>query len=288
MLKKAAVIGISGLALGVSPAAADSINDGATVALTMVGGGGLMSIGCMAVALLTEGDEGTEEGFGRRGFYLGMSASYARENFSDTAVTDLVYDQVLDNLRTLRGTPVKGDPTAIPPIPPGDPGIYTIALGELDDDAFGVMGRLGYRCHPRVSTEIQFEWLEDFKGGFYETDMPMNDTPRKFDLDLESLVFTVNAKGHLMTGRYQPFLLLGLGFMRMESKARDISGGLIPGYAAQESDREVEFALRYGGGLDVYLTEHWVATAEASYLMPTGKLDNMDYYQFALGIQYRF
>ena len=39
MLKKAAVIGFTSLTLGVSPAAADSLNDGSTVALTMVGGG---------------------------------------------------------------------------------------------------------------------------------------------------------------------------------------------------------------------------------------------------------
>ncbi len=287
MLKKAAVIGIAGLALGTPPAAADSIDDGAVAVLTMVGGGGLMSIGCMAVALLTEEDEGTQEGYGRRGFYAGLSASYARENFSNSKVDDLVYSELLDNLRTLRGTPLESDPPTDPPTII-DPGIYTIAFDDIEDDAFGFAGRVGYRCHPRVSGELQFEWLETFQGELVETGAPLNDAPRKFDLELESLVMTVNAKGFLLTGRYQPFALLGIGFMRMESKSRDVSGGTLAGFAAQQSDREVEFALRFGAGLDFYLTENWVTTAEGSYVMPTGKLDGLDYYQFALGIQYRF
>ena len=46
--------------------------------------------------------------------------------------------------------------------------------------------------------------------------------------------------------------------------------------------------MRLGGGLDFYLTENVVITAEGSYLMPTGKLDGLDYYSFGVGLQYRF
>ena len=93
------------------------------------------------------------------------------------------------------------------------------------------MGRGGYRCHPHVSAELQFEWLDKFEGGsIVETGMtpvsgdpPVEDTLRNFDLELETLVFTSNAKGYLLTGRYQPFVLAGVGFMRMESKSRDVT-----------------------------------------------------------------
>jgi opacity protein-like surface antigen len=74
----------------------------------------------------------------------------------------------------------------------------------------------------------------------------------------------------------------------MESKARDATGGTLEGVAPQASDRTVSVAMRFGGGLDFYITENIVATAEGSYLMPTGSLDNLDYYQFGLGLQYRF
>jgi opacity protein-like surface antigen len=291
MLKKAVVIGFTSLAFGVSPAAAGSIGNGSTVALTMIGGGGVMSLGCMAIALLTQDDEdeGEEERYDRRGFFLGLSGSYARQNFSDSTVLNLVDGELQDNLRVLRGTPELGDPDATPnPIPPGDPGVYTFSLDDVEDDVFGILGRGGYRCHPYISAELQFETLADFDGGIRENGTPSNDTARNFDLELETLVFTTNVKGHLLTGRYQPFVLLGVGFMRMESKAYDISGGTIEGRAPQVSERTVNVALRYGAGLDFYLTKNVVVSAEGSYLMPTGKLDGLDYYQFGVGLQYRF
>ena len=236
MLKNTAVVGLAGLVLGVSPAAADSIDNGATVALTMIGGGGAMSIGCMAIALLTQDYEDEQEGYDRRGFYFGLGPSYARENFSDSA-----------------------------------------SLDDIDEDAPGVTGRGGYRCHPYISAELQFEWLDDFD---FKGTISGVGTPQSFDGNLEPLVFTDNVKGHLLTGRYQPFVLLGVGFMRMEAKVRAAS------FRTRETT--VDVAMRFGGGLDFYITENIVATAEASYLMPTGELDDLDYYQFGVGLQYRF
>ena len=188
----------------------------------------------------------------------------------------------------------------MPPILAGDPGAYTFSFDDIDSDTFGVSGRGGYRCHPYVSAELQFERLSDFDGAISEnasgiTNQGIIDpadfaTARRFDLELESLVFTTNVKGHLLTGRYQPFVLLGVGFMRMESKARDDGtlGNPTLGLAPQASDRIVKVALRFGGGLDFYLTRNVVVSAEASYLMPTGKLDGLDYYSIGLGLQYRF
>ena len=297
MLKKTTVILLTGLALGVAPAAADSISNATMVALTMIGGGGLLSIGCMATALQTQYDEDDRENYDRPGFYVALSASYARENFSDSSVVGLVDGEIQESLQGFRGTPV-GDPDALPvPIPPGDPGLYTFSLDDIaDGDTFGVSGRGGYRCHPYVSTELQFESLGNFKAAIAENDNITNegidpadfDTPRKFDHRLESLVFTTNVKGYFLTGRYQPFVLVGVGFMRMESKVRDAVGGLKPGLAPHVSERIVDLAMRYGGGLDFYLTSNVVVSAEVSYLMPTGKLDNLDYYSIGLGLQYRF
>jgi opacity protein-like surface antigen len=297
MLKKAAVIAVTGLALAASPAAASSIGRATTVALTMVGGGGLMSIGCMAVALLTQDDE---EGYDRRGFYAALSPSYARENFSDSTIVNLIDGELQDKLRSVRGTPDLGDPDKNPPIPPGDPGFYSFGFSDIDSDVFGATGRGGYRCHPIVSAELQFERLSNFDGGITETTVNLwpsaaNDVPRNFDIELESLVLTTNVKGHLLTGRYQPFVLAGVGFMRMESKAKDITSGdalEVPDpdrkRAADASEIWVEVAMRFGGGLDFYLTENVVVSAEASYLMPTGKLDDLDYYSIGVGLQYRF
>ncbi len=270
-----------------------------------------MTLGCMAIALLTQDDEDAEEGYDRRGFYLALSASYARENFTDSSVHNLFDGEIVNNLRVLRGIPRESE---TPPFPATilDAGIYSTDFGDLDDhDAFGFTGRGGYRCHPRVSVELQADWFDDLGGGsivetgetpvIVTTSMgPLSDSLRNFKFDLESLVMTTNVKGHLMTGRYQPFVLAGLGFMRMESKARDVTPNADattevcqpaltdPCHAPQASDRRVEIAMRFGGGLDFYLTENVVFSAEGSYLMPTGKLDGLDYYTFSLGLQYRF
>ena len=102
--------------------------------------------------------------------------------------------------------------------------------------------------------------------------------PPSYNGRFESLVFTDNVKGHLLTGRYQPFVLMGVGFMRMEGK--------IPALGFRETN--VDVAMRFGGGLDIYATKKLVVSAEASYLMPTGKLEDLDYYSIGLGVQFRF
>ena len=58
--------------------------------------------------------------------------------------------------------------------------------------------------------------------------------------------------------------------------------------ASGKTSLAIELALRFGGGIDFYLTETILVSAEASYLMPTGKLDGLDYYSIGLGLQYRF
>ncbi len=105
MLKKAAVVGLTGLALGVAPAGAGSIGNGETVALSMLVGGGVMSIGCMATVLLTQDDQDDRESYDRRGIYVALSGSYARENFSNSTVVNLVDGELQDNLRLLRRNP---------------------------------------------------------------------------------------------------------------------------------------------------------------------------------------
>jgi hypothetical protein len=82
-------------------------------------------------------------------------------------------------------------------------GFYVGAAGALaekapnkgdTDGAFGVAGRIGYRFHPHISGEVQFEAL---KGG--------------------TEVYTANAKGYLTTGSIQIYVLTGLGLLNANS-----------------------------------------------------------------------
>jgi hypothetical protein len=74
----------------------------------------------------------------------------------------------------------------------------------------------------------------------------------------------------------------------MEGKTKDVTGGTIAKFAPRGRTRRVSLAWRFGGGIDFYLSEHVVASAEVSYVMPWGKLDNLDYYSIGVGLQYRF
>jgi opacity protein-like surface antigen len=151
------------------------------------------------------------------------------------------------------------------------------------DDSFGVNGRVGYRCHPRFSVEEEVEWLHGFDGD-------ISDPPGKtFTFNGDPWVFTTNTKGYLLTGRYQPFVLLGVGVMAADydfvvrNEVRDRHG-----WGHSWRDRQIDFAMRFGAGIDLYATKHVVVSAEVDYVLPFGDLEDLDYLSFSLGLQYRF
>jgi len=48
------------------------------------------------------------------------------------------------------------------------------------------------------------------------------------------------------------------------------------------------FAMRFGGGIDLYATKNIVVTLETDYVKPFGNLDAFDYVSVGWGVQYRF
>ena len=143
-------------------------------------------------------------------------------------------------------------------------GLYAIEnfdSGGFDfDNGPGFNFRLGYRLAPHWAIEAMGERVDkfDIKGG---------------GLSIDTWTGTLNSKFFFLTNRFQPYGLFGLGFMR--------------GHASS-SVTETDLALRFGGGLDSYITEHWVVTTEVSYVLPTGDVDGVDYVSLGAGIQYRF
>ena len=51
---------------------------------------------------------------------------------------------------------------------------------------------------------------------------------------------------------------------------------------------DANFAMRFGGGIDLYATKNVVVSAQADYLLPFGSLDGFDFLSIGLGLQYRF
>jgi hypothetical protein len=116
----------------------------------------------------------------------------------------------------------------------------------------------GYRCNARFGYELQAEPIRAFDDDW--------STP-------DSLLITSHVKGHLLTGRYQPYLLFGAG--TMSAKLTD-------------AGREDGFTTRFGGGLDYYATKHVVLSAGVDYVVPFFDVREMHYLSIGLGLELRF
>ena len=180
-----------------------------------------------------------DDDFDRKGFYVGIALGGA------------VYTEVKDDLE-------KESLAALGYVIPVDveapPGLDT---------------RVGYRFHPRLAGEVQFQWFPKAKIEFADVEA----------LNLETLTLTGNVKGYVLTGRVQPFLLVGVGLMHF-----DVKDELGLGLRAKGEG----FAARFGGGVDFYLNRNFLLALDTSYVLPTGDVDGLEHVSFSLGMQYRF
>jgi len=144
-------------------------------------------------------------------------------------------------------------------------------LGSAADQSnfVGYGFRGGYRVHPRIAAEMSFE-------RYTKADL---DVLGQSALEIDGWSLTANAKGYALTGRVQPYALLGLGTLYLNVEDQ-LGLGL--------SDDQAAFALRFGGGIDAYVTRHIVLNVEASYLLPTGDLDDFPLVPLSGSFQYRF
>ena len=160
--------------------------------------------------------------------------------------------------------------------------IYTKAENELEDALEGVLGdvdvdldnplglnaRAGYRFHPHLAAEGEFEWLSE--ADFDIDGSGSGDLPNSF-------IFTANGKAFVLKGRFQPYGLVGLGAMLVDSDGTDDLG-----------DEEADFAARFGAGLDIYITRNFLADIHASYVLPVDDLEDLDFVSIGWGFGYRF
>jgi opacity protein-like surface antigen len=149
------------------------------------------------------------------------------------------------------------------------------------DDSYGLNLLAGYRFDSHLAAEAQFEWASGFDTQVIQT-APTRDE-NAGDIDIASYTFTVNGKAYLLTGRYQPFALVGAGIMTAKVKTKDTRNLNLNG-----TDTQTGFAARFGGGIDLYATDNIVVTGGIGYVLPMGDVKNLDYVSFNLGAMYRF
>lgn len=129
------------------------------------------------------------------------------------------------------------------------------------DNSGSLLFRAGYRGLPNVAVEFLGEVLPEFQ------------SDGASDGDVDGFAVTANLKLLLPLGPIEPYAALGLGILDIDS---------------DERSREDDFAFRFAGGLDLYLTPHWVLYGEAAYMLPTGDVDDYDYATFGAGFLFRF
>jgi hypothetical protein len=130
------------------------------------------------------------------------------------------------------------------------------------DSNMGIHGRIGVRVLRPYALEVHVEHLWNLQG-------PRDTTSIMLDNRLYPTAFFD------MPGRLQPYAVFGLGVLidQRESSGSDESG----------------FAMRFGLGLDFYLTESLSVVGETGYVMATGpRVDDRDYFSLGVGLQYRF
>lgn len=159
------------------------------------------------------------------------------------------------------------------------------AMQDFDrsfDDSAGAAGKLGFRMSSHLAAEVRYEWLEGFDstGVITQFSDPVLDATAG-DVELDTHQATLAAKLFALTGRVQPYALVGGGVLVVNTELKAAK-------FKKPFSTQAGFAGRFAAGIDLYLTEHIVLETEASYLVPTGRVSGERYGVFELGLHYRF
>jgi opacity protein-like surface antigen len=141
----------------------------------------------------------------------------------------------------------------------------------LDPLSMGVNARLGYRFHPHIAIEGQFEWIDGW-------DLVDLDTLNS--LRVERIVTgSANIKGFILTNQIQPYGVLGMGATHIREVDEATGSHRIS---------KTEFSVRVGAGADWYLTDALGLNLEASFVTPIGDMVDYHYTSLAIGFFLRF
>ena len=140
---------------------------------------------------------------------------------------------------------------------------------------------LGYRFHPRGAIETQIEAIIGFEF----------DDPRvsgEFANELGPTIWTVNGKFFFLTERVQPYAVVGMGLLLpgLNNPYFRTPADGVPG----SSTIDTAFTMKFGGGVDYYLTENLAIAVNAVYTMPIGSglASKIPYVSIGWGLQYYF
>lgn len=161
-----------------------------------------------------------------------------------------------------------------------------------DPSGWGVSGSLGYRFSPWYAMQVDYQWgtMED-SGSFVSPVANVSGT-------LETKSWSVMGSGKLYpfasSGiRFQPYALIGLGVLDVEKSTRRLVMLCSPTCATSSdtttNETFVGFAMKFGGGADVHLTERFYLFADyAFYYSIQDAIKGFNFHAIGGGIGYRW
>jgi len=133
--------------------------------------------------------------------------------------------------------------------------------GDSFDTSFGFNFRGGVRMNRWFAVEGQVEWASGYdhkSPGSIPTPPPPPIVQPFTSVTLDSVAYTINARLYLTEGRIQPYAIAGIGG---QNSWLDTN--------RWNSDTFTSFIGRFGGGVDLYVTDNLALTGEFTYVAAT-------------------
>lgn len=141
-------------------------------------------------------------------------------------------------------------------------------VGMSNDGSGGFSIQLGYRFNKWISSQLRVDDFVQFDGHSSGADVG----------EVNGWYVGLDQKVYLMHGRFQPFGLLGLGLLDMETSNNT---------ATNPNKTDDGVSMRFGGGMDIYATNKVLVTADISYILGLGEVSDYNVAVFGLGFLYR-
>ena len=134
---------------------------------------------------------------------------------------------------------------------------------------------VGYRCHNRFAADLEYEGLY-IRGseGFHGSKITSGPDAGKNDSADSYWNIAYNAKAFILTGRIQPFIVVGFGVGSADRK-----------YGGRTN---TDFSINGGAGVDGWLTESLALSLDAKYTALTGGASDLGHLSIGTTLKYMF
>ena len=183
-----------------------------------------------------------------------------------------------------------------------DKGVYigiggSVALEDFDEDfdinyaatdetldrgtSWGVNAKAGYYMSPSFSVELDYCNLFEYESS---QDFTVAGTPVNAEVDVKITTIMPQIKGCVGTEDTSLFGVVGVGYMNVDVDEEITTSSSTISRSYDESD----ICVKLGVGVDYFVIKYLSIGLEADYVYGLGDLDDVEYWNFILGVCYYF